>query len=67
MSVPLWECLASVDSASGRRRVAKFLDSGQFPHYKAIPGSNGMLIRIDADGTHTIGRFVGREFQAVES
>jgi ParD-like antitoxin of type II bacterial toxin-antitoxin system len=63
--VPLSECLASVDSAAGRKRVSEYLDSRPFPHYQPVPGSPGLLVRVDADGTRTMGRFVGREFRAV--
>lgn len=65
--VPLSQCLASVDTAAGRRRVAEYLESRPFPHYEPAPGSPGLVVRIDADGTRTSGRFVGREFQAVPS
>jgi hypothetical protein len=63
--VPLSESLASVDSAAGRRRVVEFLESGPFPRYEPLPGSPGTLVRLEADGTRTLGRFVGRKFQAV--
>ena len=63
-TVPLSECLAWVDSAAGRRRVAGYLESRPFPHYEPVPGSPGLLVRIDADGTRTTGRFIGREFRA---
>jgi hypothetical protein len=63
-AVPLSECLASIDSTEGRRRVVEYLDSRPFPHYEPEPGSPGLLARVDADGTRTLGRFVGREFQA---
>jgi hypothetical protein len=63
---PLSECLASVDSDSGRQRVMTYLESRPFPHYEVAPGSPGLLVRIDEDGTRTLGRFVGREFQAVK-
>jgi hypothetical protein len=63
--VPLSECLASVDSAAGRRRVAEYLESRPFPHYEPVPGLPGLLARVDADGRRTLGRFVGREFRAV--
>ncbi len=63
--VPLSECLASVDTEAGRRRVAEYLESRPFPHYEPAPGSPGLMVRIDADGTRTTGRFVGREFRAV--
>jgi hypothetical protein len=65
-AVPLSECLASVDTAEGRQRVFEYLDSQPFPHYEPAPGAPGLLIRVAADGTRTLGRFVGREFQPVE-
>jgi hypothetical protein len=62
----LSECLASVDTDSGRERVYAHLNSRPFPHYEAAPNSPGLLVRIEEDGTRTLGRFVGREFQAVK-
>ena len=64
-AVPLSECLASVDSAAGRRRVVEFLELGPFPRYQPVPGSPELVVRVDVDGTRTLGRFVGRDFQAV--
>lgn len=64
-SVSLSQRLASIDSAAGRQRVVEYLKSRAFPHDQPIPGSPGLLVRVNADGTRTVGRFVGREFQAV--
>ncbi|HKD36931.1 MAG TPA: hypothetical protein VKB78_09015 [Pirellulales bacterium] len=61
--VPLSECLERIESDVGRRRVAEYLEAGPYPHYEAVPESNGMLVRIAADGNRTVGRFVGREFR----
>ncbi len=61
---PLSACLESVDSAEGRRRVAEYLETQPFPHYEPAPGAPGMLVRIEADGLRTIGRFVHRKFVA---
>ncbi len=61
---PLSACLESVDSAEGRRRVAEYLETQPFPHYEPAPGGPGMLVRIEADGLRTIGRFVHRKFVA---
>jgi hypothetical protein len=61
---PLSECLASVDSDAGRRRVEDYLESRPFPRYQAAAGSPGLVVRIDADGTRTLGHFIGREFRA---
>ena len=64
---PLSECLDSVDSPEGRRRLADYLETGPFPHYQAAPDSPGLLVRIEADGTRTVGRFVNRQFRAAKS
>jgi hypothetical protein len=61
----LSECFATVDSPEGRRRVAEYLESRPFPHFEAAADAPGLLVRIEADGTRTVGRFVGRQFQAV--
>lgn len=63
-SKPLSECLRSVDSPEGRRRVAEHLNSRPYPHYEPAE-SPGLLVRIESNGKRTIGRFVNREFQAV--
>lgn len=65
-SMPLSELLATVDSATGRKRVADYLGSRPFPHFESAPGGGGLLVRIDEDGKRTAGRFIGREFRAVE-
>ncbi len=65
-ALPLSDCLASVDSAKGRCRVAAYLNSRPFPHYEPAPGASGLLVRVAEDGTRTVGRFVGREFQVVQ-
>ena len=63
---PLSECLDSVNSPEGRRRVAEHLGCQPFPHYEPAPDLPGMLVRIEADGTRTVGRFVHRQFKAVD-
>jgi hypothetical protein len=65
-AIPLSRCLAMVDSTEGRRRVADYLDARPFPHYEPWSGEPGVVVRVDQDGTRTIGRFVDREFRAVE-
>ena len=60
----LAKCLKSVDSPAGRRRVAEHLQRQPYPHYEAAPDAPGMLVRIEADGTRTVGRFVNRQFKA---
>lgn len=64
---PLSELLATVDLAEGRRRVAEVLAEQPFPHYEPATDQPGLLVRIEADGQQTIGKFVGRKFRTVES
>jgi hypothetical protein len=63
---PLSACLVSVDSVAGRRRVAEYLESRPFPHYEAAE-QPGLLVRIEADGRRTAGRFVNRQFEPAAS
>lgn len=58
---PLSACLRSVDSQEGRTRLAEHLNSLAYPHYEPAPG--GLLVRIEANGKLTTGRFINRKFQ----
>ncbi len=58
--------LDTVDSVEGRQRVKDYLASQPYPHYFAHPDKKGLLIREEEDGRRTVGRFVNREFVAVE-
>jgi len=61
-AVPISAILESVDSPEGRERVANTLEAGPFPHYAPHPDRPGILIRTEADGTRTSGRFIKRQF-----
>lgn len=64
---PISGCLKSVDTAAGRSRVAEFLERQPWPHYEPHPRQAGLLIRIEADGKRTTGRFVNRRFEPVKA
>ena len=64
---PLSACLQSVDSAEGHKRLAEHLKSLPYPHFEPAPRSAGLLVRIEANGKRTTGRFVNRKFQPVRS
>jgi hypothetical protein len=61
---PLSACLESVDSDEGRRRTAAYLENRPYPHFEAAPDRPGLIVKIDADGSRTVGRFVNRRFVA---
>jgi hypothetical protein len=61
---PLSECLSSVNSSQGRKRLAEHLAGRPYPHYEAAD-EPGLLVKIEADGKRTVGKFVNREFRAV--
>jgi hypothetical protein len=63
---PLSACLESADSPSGRQRVFEHLKTRPYPHYEAAAESPGLLVRTEADGKRTVGRFVNRQFQPVK-
>jgi hypothetical protein len=62
---PLSDCLREVDTPAGHRRVKNFLKHQPYPHFEQAD-SPGLLIRIDANGKRTLGRFVNRHFEAVK-
>jgi hypothetical protein len=62
---PLSECLRLAASADGRKRVHEYLKTLPFPHYEQVD-SSGLLVKIDADGRRTEGRFVNREFKPIK-
>lgn len=62
-AAPLSELLASVEAPEGRKRVADFLGSQPFPHYEQAPDRPGLLVRIEADGQRTVGKFIRGVFR----
>lgn len=63
---PLSEALAAVETDEGRKRLQSVLAKRPYPHFEQAPGHPGFLVRIDEDGTRTVGRFVNREFVEME-
>jgi hypothetical protein len=61
----LGDLLAEVESPTGRQRLAEHLDGLPFPHYQPHPDRAGLLIRIDADGSRSVGRFQNRIFTPI--
>ena len=57
---PLSACLKSMDEPGGRKRLADHLKSLPYPHFEPAPGSSGLLLRTEANGKRTTGRFVNR-------
>ena len=58
--------LDDVDTPAGRQRVKDYLATGPYPRFTAHPQGGQLLIREDADGRKTVGRFVNREFVVVK-
>lgn len=61
---PLSECLRKVDTKAGQRQLQAVLENRPFPHYEPAADRPGYLVRIEEDGTRTVGRFVNRQFVA---
>ena len=58
----LSESIESVNQPLGRRRLAAYLESRPFPRFVADPVEARVMIREDADGTRTRGRFSNGKF-----
>jgi len=61
-TTPLSELVATIGTPEGQRRVSEYLRTLPFPHFEAHPTEAGLLIRTEADGTRSVGRFVNRQF-----
>ena len=59
----LSDLLASVGAKTGHKRLAAYLGKLPFPHFEPAPGRRGLIVKIDQDGSRTVGRFVNREFR----
>jgi len=59
---PLSSCIQEIASETGRVRLQNTLAERPFPHYHPIADRPGLLRRIDAAGSQTVGRFNGRTF-----
>jgi len=57
----LGDSIRSVDSEAGRRRTDAYLAARPYPHFEPADRP-GLLVKIDEDGTRTVGRFVNRAF-----
>jgi len=65
-ATPLSKSLEAIETPEGRERLTAVLAQRPFPHFESAAGQPGLLVKIDADGTRTIGRFVQRVFMSVE-
>lgn len=61
-ATPLSELVETIGTPEGERRLANYLRTLPFPHYEAHPAKAGLLIRIEENGTRTVGRFLNRQF-----
>lgn len=59
---PLSELITTIGAPEGNARLKAYLDSEPFPHFEAHPTRKGILIRTEADGNRSLGRFVDSKF-----
>lgn len=57
--------LDAVNSAQGRDRLARYLKAQPYPHYETDPTNRDLVVRIDENGARVRGRFVNKNFVAV--
>jgi hypothetical protein len=64
--MPLSKCMELANTPAGRKRLTTYLESQPYPHYAPARGQAGLLLRTEANGRKTVGRFVRREFRPVK-
>ena len=52
-------------SPIGQRKAIEHLRALPYPKFEAAPEHPDLVVRVDANGTRTLGKFVDREFQTV--
>ena len=60
---PLSACLRTRSRKEAVAELAAYLNAQPFPQFHPVPGKRGFLLKIDADGTRTLGRVVNRSFE----
>lgn len=65
--VSLWDTLHNRTKEQRLSAVRAYMATQPFPHYEGVPGKNRLMVRIDADGTRTVGRFVNKVFRTVKN
>lgn len=61
-ATPLADLVDLVDTPAGHEMLKTYLDSEPYPHFEAHPSQTGLLVRIEQDGSRTVGRFINRAF-----
>jgi hypothetical protein len=54
------------DTDAGHARFHAHMNARPYPRYEPAADMPGLVVRVDANGVHTLGRLVGREFSPVE-
>jgi len=62
---PLSACLRPRSRKEAAADLAAHLAAQPFPQFHPVPGKPGHLLKVDADGTRTLGRVVDRSFKPV--
>jgi hypothetical protein len=61
------QAMREATSEAGQRKALRHLQQLAAPRFGVDPERPGLVVRIDADGTRTYGRFVQRRFVAEPS
>jgi hypothetical protein len=63
---PLSAVVQEVTSELGQKRVQDYLLTRLYPRFETVIGSPGLLRKIEADGSVSVGKFVNRVFEPTE-
>jgi hypothetical protein len=63
---PLSACLRTRSREEAVAELEAHMNAQPFPQYHPVPGRPSYLLKIDKDGTRTLGRVADRSFRPVE-
>ena len=62
---PLRECVAIAGTPAGRAQLKEALAQRPYPHFDQADRP-GLIVKIEADGSRQVGRFINRRFQVID-
>lgn len=54
------------DSEAGHARFHAHMAARPYPRFEPASDAPGLFVRLDEDGTRTLGRLIGREFRPID-
>ena len=61
----LFDVLCNTTDAERAASIRAYLATQPFPHCEGVPGRRDLMVRVEADGSRSVGRFLGQQWHPV--